>query len=109
MRLGLFSFSVQFVSGSPSECVHDCFHVREIINQKIRLMLCELIPAPPAGCHRDGSRAEGFSARDVARSVANDVNLRSGELSSVFLLRTGASESAKLVSVAVIIGKCAEF
>ena len=100
---------MQFVNGSPSECVHNCFHVREIINQKIRLMLCKLIPAPSSRCDRDRPRAEGFAARDVARSVANDVDLGRGELPSVFLLRAGASESAELVSVAVIIGKCAEF
>ena len=72
-------------------------------------MLCKLIPAPSSGCYRDRPRAEGFAARDVARGVANDIDLGRGELPSVLLLRAGASESAELVSVAVIIGKCAEF
>ena len=99
---------MQFVKGSPSECVHNCFHVRQIINQKIRLILCKLIPAPFSRCDRDRTCAEGFAARDVARSVANDVDLGRGKLPSVLLLRAGASESAELVSVAVIIGKCAE-
>jgi hypothetical protein len=72
-------------------------------------MLCKLIPAPSAGCDGDRPRAEGFAARDVARGVANDVDLGRGELPSVFLLRAGPSESAELVSVTVIIGKCAEF
>src|SRR6266566_8254330 len=72
-------------------------------------MLCKLIPAPSSRSDRDRPCAEGFAARDVARRVANDVDLRRGELPSVLLLRAGASESAELVSVAVIIGKCAEF
>src|SRR5882724_1285191 len=73
------------------------------------MMLCKLVPAPCPGCDRDRPRAEGFATRDVARRVANDVDLGRGELPSVLLLRAGASESAELVSVAVIIGKCAEF
>ncbi len=72
-------------------------------------MLCKLIPVPCSRCNRDRPRAKRFAARDVARGVANDVDLGRGELPSVLLLRAGASESAELVSVAVIIGKCAEF
>ena len=72
-------------------------------------MLCQLIAAPSAGRDGDRPRAESFAARDVSRRVANDINFRRGEFASVLLLRTGASESAELVSVAVIIGKCAEF
>src|SRR5262249_59344345 len=104
-----FHFTVQFVNGSPSECVHNCFHIREIINHKIRLMFCKLIPAPSSRRDRDRPRAEGFAARDVARRVANNIDLRRLELPSVLLLCPSASESAKLVSIAVIIGKCAEF
>src|SRR5215468_10559793 len=94
---------------SPSECVHNCSHVREIINQKIGVMLCKLVSAPSAGRHRDRPCAERFAACDVARRVANDVDFRRGELPSVLLLCSGASESAELVSVAVIISKRAEF
>src|SRR5262249_35830102 len=90
-------------------CVHNCFHVREIINYKIRLMSCKLIPAPSSRRDRDRPRAESLAARDVARGVANNVDLGRGELPSVLLLRAGASKAAKLVSVTVIIGKCAEF
>ena len=72
-------------------------------------MLCKLIPAPSSRCDRNRPRAEGFAALDVARSVANDVDFGCGELPSVLLLRAGTSKSAELVSVAVIIGKCAEF
>jgi len=72
-------------------------------------MLCKVIPAPSSRCDRDRPRAERFSARDVARSVANDVDLGRGELSSVFLLCACASKSAELVPVAVIVGKRAEF
>jgi hypothetical protein len=72
-------------------------------------MPCKIIPAPSAGCNRDRPRAERFAARNVARSVANDVDLGRGELPSMLLLRTGASKSAELVSVPVIIGKRAEF
>ncbi len=72
-------------------------------------MFCKFIPAPSPGCDGNRPRAKGFAALDVARSVANDVDFGCGELPSVLLLRAGASKSAELVSVAVIIGKCAEF
>ena len=72
-------------------------------------MLCKLVPVPSAGCDRDRPRAERFAARDVTRRIANHVDLGRGELLSVLLLCASASESSELVSVAVIIGKCAEF
>ena len=72
-------------------------------------MLCKLIPAPSSRCDRDRPRTERLAARDVARRVADNVDFGGGELPSVPLLCTGASKSAELVSVAVIIGKCAEF
>jgi hypothetical protein len=72
-------------------------------------MLRKLVSTPSARCDRDGPRAERFATSDVARRVANDVDLGSGELASMLLLRARPSESAELVSVAVIIGKRAEF
>ena len=72
-------------------------------------MLCELVPRPSASCDCYRSRAERFTASDVARGVADNVDLRCGKLLSVLLLRASTSESAELIPVAVIIGKCAEF
>ena len=98
------------MNGSPSECVHNCFHVRQIINQKIRVMLCKIMPGPSACCDRNRARAERFPAGDVARRVTYNVDLGGGELRSrALLFRARASKSTKLVSVAVIIGKRAEF
>src|SRR5438046_348221 len=72
-------------------------------------MLCKLMPRPSASCDRDCPRPERFAALDVARRVANEVDLGRGELPAVLFLRADASESAEFVSIAVIIGKCAEF
>jgi hypothetical protein len=71
-------------------------------------MLGKFIPAPSAGCNRDRARAERLPAGDVARCVANDVNLGRGELLSVLLLCAGPSESPKLVPVTVVIGERAK-
>ena len=72
-------------------------------------MLCKLVAARSAGGDRDRSRAKRFSTGDVARRVADNVDLIRGELAAVFFFCPGASESAKLVAVAVIVSKRAKF
>src|SRR5207248_7677756 len=62
-----------------------------------------------SGGDRDRSRAKRFSTGDVARRVADNVDLIRGELAAVFFFCPGASESAKLVAVAVIVSKRAKF
>src|SRR5437763_10728967 len=109
MKRSLSSFHQPFVNGSPSERVYNTFHVREIINQKIGLMLCKFIATRSAGSDRDGARAKRFSTGAVARRVADNVDLGRGELAAMFFFCPGASESAKLVAIAVVVGKRAKF
>src|SRR5215467_570105 len=109
MKRGLSSFHPAFVNGSPSERIHNASHIREIINQKIGLMVCKLLAAPSAGGDRDSPCAERFSTSDVARRVADDVDLRRGELAAMFLFCAGASEAPKLIAIAVVVGKGAKF
>src|SRR5204863_1924770 len=72
-------------------------------------MLCKLVAARSAGGDRDRSRAKRFSTGDVARRVADNVDLGRGELAAVFFFCPSASESPKLVAVAVVVGKRAKF
>jgi hypothetical protein len=72
-------------------------------------MICKLVPAPSASCDGYGPRTERFTASNVARGIANNIDLGSVELLFMLLPRTSSSEPAKLVSIAMIIGKCAEF
>src|SRR5437660_12004336 len=67
-------------------------------------MLCKLVAARSAGGDRDRSRAKRFSTGDVARRVADNVDLGRGELAAVFFFCPSASESPKLVAVSVVVG-----
>src|SRR2546421_8375188 len=109
MKRDLSSFDREFVNGSPSERVYNTFHVREIINQKIGVMHREFIATPPAGGDGDGARAERFPAGDVARSIADNVDIGRRELAAMFFFCPGASESPKFVAVAVVVSKRAKF
>src|SRR4029077_10926887 len=72
-------------------------------------MLREFIAAPSAGRHRDRARPERSAARNVARRIANDVDLGRGELPAMLLFCASASEPPQLVAIPVIIGKRAKF
>src|SRR4051812_5837650 len=109
MKRDLSSFHRAFVNGSPSECVYNTFHVREIINQEIGLMLCKFIATRSAGSDCDGARPERFPAGDVARGIADDIDLGRSELAAMFFFCPGTSESPKLVAVAVVVSKRAKF
>src|SRR4051794_11884348 len=71
-------------------------------------MFCKFVPTPPAGCHRNRTRSERFSACNITRRIANDVNLRRFKLAAVLLFSAGTREPPKLVTVPVIVGKGAK-
>src|SRR4051812_40388633 len=72
------------------------------------MMLRELLARVDAGGNGDGARAEGSSARNVVRGVANDKDALDGHFDSVHLEHSRAGEAAQLVSVVVIVGIGAE-
>src|SRR5437667_5370649 len=80
-----------------------------MINQEIRLISCKVITGPPAGRHRNSACAKRLAAGNIARSIANDVDLGCGEFPPMLLFCTGASEAPELVAVTMIIGKSAKF
>lgn len=104
-----FSFTPSIVNGSPSERIDYTFYIRKIIDQKIWLIFCKLLTAPCPGCDGNGTGAEGFAAGDVARRIADHVDLGCGELAAMLFLCPGASNGSKPVAVVMVVGKGAEF
>src|SRR6516162_8807670 len=68
----------------------------------------ERLSRPRAGRDSDGARADRFAAGNVARRVADHVDLRSLKGLAVFLLRACASKRPELVAVVVIVREGAE-
>src|SRR5206468_10550792 len=75
----------------------------------IRFIFCKLIPAPSAGRHGNGPRAERSAACNVARRIANNVDLFCGELATMLLFCPGTRESPELIPIPMIVGKSAKF
>jgi hypothetical protein len=84
-------------------------YVGKIIDQKIRLIFCKLVTIPCAGRDGNSTRAEGFAAGDVARRIADHVDLGCGELPAMFFHCPGASNGSKPIAVVMVVGKGAEF
>src|SRR5205809_624107 len=74
------SFKPSIVTDLPSERIDYTLHIRKIIDQKVWLIFCKLVTPPSAGCDGDSTRAEGFAAGDIARRVADYIDLGCGEL-----------------------------
>src|SRR3989442_353359 len=72
-------------------------------------MFRQLFSAPGAGRDRNGARAERFSTGDIARRIADDVDLVLGKFAAVFFLRPGAGKGAEFIPIVVIVGEGAEF
>src|SRR2546423_11610076 len=73
------------------------------------MMLREFFATPHAGGHGDSASAERFSAGDVARRIADDVDLVRGKFAAVLFFRAGAGKCSELVPIVVVVGKGAEF
>ena len=104
-----FFIHTPIVNQSPSERIDHAIDIRKIVDQKIRLMFCQLLAATGAGCDRDGARAKGLTASDVARRVADHVDLRGGEFAAMFFLIASESKGPELVAILMIVGKRSEF
>src|SRR5436309_15115254 len=102
MEKRLFPFHFPIVNGSPSERIDNGFDIREIINQKIRLIFRKFISAPSAGSHRNGARSKRFAAGNIAWCIANDVDLGCGKLAAMLLFCPRASKTAELLAVLVV-------
>src|SRR5438477_9511215 len=72
-------------------------------------MFSQFLAAPGAGGDGNGAGAKGFAAGDVARRIADDVDLGGGKLAAMFFFSARPGERAELVAIVVIIGKRAEF
>src|SRR6202011_814891 len=72
-------------------------------------MLSQLFPAPCAGRDRDRAGAERLSAGDIARRVADDVDLVRGKFAAVLFLRPSTGKWSELVPIVVVVGEGAEF
>jgi hypothetical protein len=73
------------------------------------MIFCESIAAPSAGRHGDGARAQGFAASNIARGIANHIDLRGGELATMLFFRACAGERSEPISVSMIIGEGPKF
>src|SRR5438046_9512337 len=105
----IFSFTPSIVNRSPSERMDNIVHIRKIIDQKIRLIFCQLVVTPRAGRDGDSARPIRLATGDIARGVANYVDLGCCEFAAMLLLCAGASESYEPISMFMMIGKRAEF
>src|SRR5438270_6569349 len=72
-------------------------------------MFRQFFPAPGACGDRDGAGTERFSAGNIARRVADDVNLVRGKFAAVLFLGPGTGKRSELVAIVVIVGEGAEF
>src|SRR5213082_559047 len=103
----LFPYTTLF--RSPSERMDNTVHIRKIIDQKIRLIFCQLVVTPRAGRDGDSARTKRLATGDIARGIANYVDLGCGEFAAMLFLCASASESSEPISILMIIGKRAEF
>src|SRR6266704_1409890 len=105
----IFSFTSPTVNQSPSERIDNTVHIRKVIDQKIRLIFCQLVVTPCAGRDGDSTRAKRLATGDIARGVADHINLGCGEFATMLFLCATASECSEPVSILMIVGKRAEF
>src|SRR3954470_8994936 len=72
-------------------------------------MLRQFFAAP--GSSRNGNRpsADRFAAGDVARGIADHIDLVSGKFATMLFPGARASELTELIAIVVIVGKGAEF
>src|SRR5213594_1416426 len=73
------------------------------------LVFGKVAAAPPTGGDGNGAGAERFAAGNVARRVADDVDLGGGKFAAMFFFGARPGEGAELVAIVVIVGKRAEF
>jgi hypothetical protein len=104
-----FSFNPSIVDGSPSERIDYSFHIRKIIDQKVRLIFGKLIATPCAGRHGDRARAQRFTAGNIPRCIADYIDLGGRELAAMLLFRARPGEWSKPVTIPMIICKRAKF
>src|SRR5205814_7661977 len=93
----------------PSARIDETIDICKVVDQESGLMFSQFLAAPGAGGDGDGAGAKGFAACDVARRIADDVDLGSGKLATMFFFSTRPGERAELVAIVVIVGKRAEF
>src|SRR6266480_3791694 len=72
-------------------------------------MFRQFFPAPAASRDRDGSGAERFSAANITRRVADDVDLLRGKFAAVLFLRPGAGKCSELVAIVEVVGNFETF
>ncbi len=69
----------------------------------------ELFATPGAGRDRDGARAERFPAGDIARRIADHIDLVRGKFATVLFLRACAGKCSEFIPIVVVVGEGAEF
>ena len=104
----IFSFNSSIVNESPSERIDYTFYIRKVVDQEIRLVFCKLLETPCAGCDGDSACAERFAAGNIARRVADHVDLGCGKLAAMLFLCARTSERPEPVTVPMIVRKGAE-
>src|SRR5436309_1884793 len=67
------------------------------------------IATPGAGRHGDCARAQGLATSNIARRIADYIDLGGGELAAVSLICARASERSEPVTISMIIGERAKF
>src|SRR5882762_6403585 len=67
------------------------------------------IATPSAGRHGDRARAQGPATSNIARRIADYIDLGGGELAAVSLICARASERSEPVTISMIIGERAKF
>src|SRR5947207_16009430 len=72
------------------------------------MMLRQFFAAPGTCRDGDGACAERFSAGDIARRVADDIDLVRGKFATVLFFRAGAGKRTEFIAIAVVVGEGAE-
>src|SRR5205823_11423796 len=72
-------------------------------------IFCEFIATPCAGCHGDRARTQGLAAGNIARGIANYIDLGCRKFAPMFFFCASTSERSELVTVLMIVRKRSEF
>src|SRR5438046_10105030 len=80
-----------------------------ILYQKLRCIFSEFIATPCAGCDGDRARTQGLAAGNIARGIANHVDLGCRKFAPMFFFCASTSERSEPVTVLMIVRKRSEF
>src|SRR5687767_5620180 len=101
-RAGTSSTTAFTSTSSIENDLHYTVRIREVLENRVRLVLQEIFHGVVSGRDADCAGADRFAAADVGGSVANDINGVTRELASQHVSRAALCHAGKLRPVLVV-------